>query len=465
MLFNSYIFVLAFLPLVLLAWWSPLAPRVRLAALTLASYVFYAWWDYRFVALMIASTVLDYVAGRRIAHATSPLLRRLWLLASLGGNLGLLGYFKYAGFFARTVNSIGSALTGEAALSVPDIVLPIGISFYTFQSMSYSIDIYRRQAKPTNSFLHFSAYVSMFPQLIAGPIVRYTQLEEQLREVPRSVNWAMFYQGWVFFILGMAQKVLIADNVARLVDPMLAEYAGLQLAGSWYAMIGYSCQLYFDFSGYSNMAVGLGLMLGFRFPQNFASPYKASNISDFWRRWHVTLSNWLRDYLFFPLGGSRFGALLTCRNLVIVMFLGGLWHGAAWTYVLWGLYQGVSLVVYHVWRTWGKMRMPHPMAVAVTFLSFVLGLAVFRSTDMNMASSVLSSMGGLNGIESNVMVVFGGKRGLLALMVAVVPMFAVPNIWQFRLKANWLTAVSLGVLLAACIVCFAENSPFLYYQF
>lgn len=477
MLFNSHVFLFVFLPLVLWIWWhNRLSLQQRLMFLTAASYLFYGWWDYRFVGLLLVSTSIDYGIGLKIAGAKSETRGRLWLLVSMASNLGLLAFFKYSGFFASSWNSVLEWLRVGGEMPVPDIILPAGISFYTFQTMSYAIDIYRKEAKPTDSFWHFAAYVSLFPQLIAGPIVRYQALEDQLRRIAVEIDWPKFSQGIVFFVIGLAQKILLADLIASKINPMLADYQGLQLAGAWFAMLGYSCQLYFDFCGYSNMAVGLGLMLGFQFPQNFNSPYVAKNIADFWRRWHMTLSSWLRDYLFIPLGGSRRGHWLTLRNLVIVMFLGGLWHGAGWTFVLWGLYHGALLAAHSLYRRAQESAqsaqlgrwlptLPAPLSIMVTFFAVVIGWTLFRATDLGMFQSLLASMFGLRGVEVDVMAGMGGLAsiGLLAGLMAVV--FFVPNSWTWRLKPSVPLALLAAVVFVICVLRLDGESPFLYFQF
>ncbi len=466
MLFNSYAFVFAFLPLVLALWWWPgTATRTRLAVLVGASYFFYGWWDYRFVSLLAASTLVDYFAGHCLYRAKSQTGRVVALLVSMTTNLGLLAFFKYSGFFARSVNAICDAVHAGLPLPVWDIVLPVGISFYTFQTMSYTIDLYRGQAKPANSLLHFAAYVSMFPQLIAGPIVRYSELEEQLRTFRRRPDWQHMAEGLFFFIGGLAQKLLLADVIAQRIDPLLADYQSLQWVGSWYAMLGYTCQLYFDFAGYSNMAVGLGLLLGFRFPQNFNSPYKSLDISAFWRRWHMTLSTWLRDYLFLPLGGSRRGQMLTLRNLAIVMFLGGLWHGAGWTFVIWGLYHGLLLVGHRLFSNYSSVRVPRPLALALTFFCVVIGWVLFRSTDLTMAAHLFGSMFGRYGIEPDWLAAIGGTSNAVVLGVLYMIIFAAPNLWQLRFRPSPAGAVVLAGLLFICVLRFDSQSPFLYFQF
>lgn len=469
MLFNSYIFVLMFLPLILLLWWHrSLTTSVRLCVLTLASYVFYGWWDYRFVGLLLVSTVIDYCVGQRIHSAPKQLARRAWLTMSLASNLGLLAFFKYSGFFAASFNSVADWLRVGGQMPVPEVVLPIGISFYTFQTLSYSVDIYRRDAKPAESIWHFAAYVSLFPQLIAGPIVRYREMDQQLRSVDDGVKWDRFLHGILFFVVGMVQKVLLADTIAEQINPLFADYQSLQFFGAWFAMLGYTCQLYFDFCGYSNMAVGLGRMLGFEFPQNFDSPYKSSSIAEFWRRWHMTLSFFLRDYLFVPLGGSRHGQWLTLRNLIVVMFLGGLWHGAGWTFVVWGLFHGMMLAVHSLVRSRNKLQLPKVVSVAITFLLVVVGWTIFRSTDLTMCGQLLSAMACLHGYETEILGTIGGVKSAGVLGGGLCIIFLMPNIWQIRMQW-WNRSVPFAVALSAvfviCVLRFDADSPFLYFQF
>ena len=459
MLFNSYIFLFAFLPVVLVLWYQRALPlRVRLFVLTAASYIFYGYWDWRFVFLMIASTVVDFIAGDEIHKATSLAKRRTWLIASLGANLGLLGFFKYAGFFARSVN----AIAGDGAMPIIDVVLPVGISFYTFQSMSYSIDIYRKNAKPTNDFMTFAAYVSMFPQLVAGPIVRYTEVEEQLRQIRVRPTADEVSVGIYFFVIGLAKKLLIADAVANRINPLLADPAGLEFFTSWLAMLGYTVQIYFDFSGYSDMAVGLGALLGFKFPQNFDSPYKSKDISEFWRRWHMTLSFWLRDYLYISLGGSRAGKTKTLRNLLITMFLGGLWHGAAWTFVVWGLWHGVLLVIHQLWRGAG-MKLPKPIAVGVTFIAVVIGWVFFRADTFADAGNIFAAMVGLQGVLLKNLVI--QKTLAAAVTISLGVAFFLPNSWELKPKSSRLFAFASAAVFVFCVMRLGIASPFLYFQF
>ena len=391
MLFNSPIFLFGFLPLVLLVFFRLRTRRGQLCALLAASYVFYGTWDYRFISLLLFSTTVDFTAGRLIAESRTPEARKAWLTAAICLQLLLLGFFKSFNFFIRTAGDLMRTLNWPIETSTLNIVLPVGISFYTFQSMSYTIDVYRGDVQATRSFAKFAAYVAMFPQLIAGPIVRYRELDQELEQLPRRLHLESLSNGIQIFLFGLFKKVLVADTLGALVNPLLTRHTELTSADAWMAVLGYTFQLYFDFSGYSDMALGLGAMLGFRFPRNFHNPYQALNPQDFWRRWHITLSRWLRDYLYIPLGGNRRGARRTMLNLLAVFGLGGLWHGAAWTFIVWGLYHFVIVFGYRVFqRHWDAC--PKLVQRMATFLLIVGSWAIFRSTDLTMATSLLARM-------------------------------------------------------------------------
>ena len=442
MLFNSYGFVLVFLPLVLAGWWLLPSARTRLGFLTAASYFFYAWWDIRFVPLMIISTSADYVAGRLIAGSTSPGRRKLWLVLLLGFNLGLLGVFKYYDFFLGSLMGVGRALGFDPAWPLLGLILPVGISFYTFNSISYTIDIYRGRLAPARSFLEFSTFVAMFPHLVAGPIVRYADMAgqfERLAPRPRADEWVV---GLWMFGLGMAKKVLVADVLARsLVDPLWASSAALDTGEAWLAALGYTAQIYFDFSGYSDMAVGLALLLGFRFPQNFDSPYKSASIAEFWRRWHMSLSFWIRDYVFIPLGGSRGTTALVIRNLMLTMLLGGLWHGAGWTFGVWGLYHGVLLAGHAGLARRGWVPSSRMLSVAATFLAVVVGWVFFRAQSLAEAGQLLGAMSGLRAGEGgNIPLVT--PEASLTLLAAAGIIFLAPNTWELRFPRTRLAAAA-----------------------
>jgi alginate O-acetyltransferase complex protein AlgI len=466
MLFNSYEFILLFLPCTFVAWWGlGRWPNLRLSLLVAASYLFYGWWNWHFTALLAFSTLLDWGVGLGIARARGRGWRLAYLLVSLIGNLGVLAYFKYTGFLASAINDVLHALRYGSMLPVAQIILPVGISFYTFQTLTYSIDLYRGQVKPAKSLLHFAAYVSMFPQLIAGPIVRYSDVEDQFRQLPRSLDWHQLANGIWFFVIGMCQKVLVADSLAKAVAPALEDCGTLQFFGGWLALISYAGQLYFDFAGYSNMAIGLGWMFGLSFPKNFDSPYQAANIQEFWRRWHMTLSSFLRDYLYIPLGGSRQGTLLTYRNLLIVMVLGGIWHGAGWTFLVWGLWHGILLVGYTFYRERVSYRCPRPLAVGLTMLAVWIGWLFFRSTDLVMAGQWLAAITGRHGFEPHFgLAVWASLSGILAV-AAMAFCFLAKNCWDYRPSLNWQSSVVLAALLVVCILRFDADSPFLYFQF
>ena len=465
MLFNSYLFLFLFLPVVLLGWWQIRHSGARLAFMTLASYVFYGAWNWRFIPLMIASTTVDCLAGARIAGSSDPRTRKAWLAGSLTFNLAILGFFKYFDFFASSVNSTASIMGAHALIPVLRIVLPIGISFYTFNSMSYTIDIYRGVVRPAKSLLHFSAFVALFPHLVAGPIVRYSDIEQQFADLPRRLRWSEAGEGVFFFVAGMAKKIFIADNLAEyIVKPYFSHAHGQPLVAAWLGVLGYTFQIYFDFSAYSDMAVGLAHLLGIQFPQNFNSPYQACNISDFWRRWHISLSTWLRDYLYIPLGGSRGGQAMAARNLAITMFLGGLWHGANWTFIVWGLYHGLLLAGYQLLRGRGLVPQSAAIGRALTFLAVVLGWVFFRADSMHAAASIFASMAGLHGLGLSMATTPSGM-GLACLLVAAGIAFFSRNTWEMRLRPSLPSGVALACTLTLAILYLEKESPFLYFQF
>ncbi len=466
MLFNSYIFCLVFLPAVLAGWWLLPGARARLGFLTLASYLFYGWWDWRFVPLMLASTTADFVAGAAIDRSADPRHRRTILILLLAFNLGILGIFKYYDFFAGGLNGLGALLGAQETLPLLHLVLPVGISFYTFNSISYTIDIYRGVLRPARSILEFSAFVSMFPHLVAGPIVRYADLAPQLSRIPDRPERAAWVMGCWFFVLGMAKKVLVADLLAsQIVTPLWHQAGALDAGEAWLVVLAYTLQIYFDFSGYSDMAIGLAFLFGFRFPQNFDAPYQSANIAEFWRRWHMSLSFWLRDYLFIPLGGSRGSRWRTAGNLGIVMLLGGLWHGAALPFVVWGLYHGVLLGGYALLKQRGWVPRARPVAVLCTLLSVMLGWVVFRSATLAEAGQLLGVMSGVRAGAGGNLGLIGSPLAYLLLVSALGIVCFVPDTWRLDLPRRPVWGVVLAGLLGLCLLRFATPSPFLYFQF
>ena len=466
MLFNSYEFIFFLLPVVLAGYFLLLPKGWRHGWLALCSFVFYGWWDYRYCGLLLLAICIDYFAGGRIATTPDPAKRKRWLLLSICSDLGMLGFFKYYDLGAGTANAVAQwAGSSSGLLPVLHLVLPVGISFYTFQSMSYSIDIYRGHARPARSFIDFACYVSLFPQLVAGPIVRYHELDNQLRV--RTHSWAKAGAGIVLFVLGLSKKVLLADAVAPMANWGFSQ-ASLGFAGAWSSLVAYTLQIYFDFSGYSDMAVGLGLMLGFQFPQNFHSPYKSASITEFWRRWHISLSSWLRDYLYIPLGGNKKGPVRTYVNLFSTMLLGGLWHGANWTFALWGAYHGALLALE---RMNGKRgfgwRLPHSLQVALTFALVMFGWVLFRSPTMAGVARMAAGLAGLNGWGEAFPLADAGALNWAAWLFCLALVFCARNTWEIRWRPSVRLALGLAILFLVCVATFLVNtsSPFLYFQF
>ncbi len=469
MVFTSYIFVFYFLPLVLAGYYAlPARSTWRNGWLLGASYIFYGWAEPRFLVLMLAVTLVAYGAGVVIGRAPrGTKRRRVALTVAVGACLGALGFFKYWDFLVGNFGVL-SVVLGGPGFSPWGIVLPVGISFYTFQALSYCVDVYRGDARPARSFTDFACYVAMFPQLVAGPIVRYAAVAEQL--VARRVDAARFASGVALFILGFAKKVLLANPLGSVADAAFGA-ASLDAAGAWFGVVAYALQIYFDFCGYSDMAVGLGRMFGFEFMKNFDAPYRADSITDFWRRWHISLSTFLRDYLYIPLGGNRGGAARTYANLALVMLLGGLWHGANWTFVVWGAWHG-ALLIAERWA--GKkpayQRMPHALRVAATFV-LVLGSWVwFRAASLPEALAFFCAMLG-GGESSEITALLAGQLfapGKIAVMaVAVALLFSRTQAHEWSATLSWpRLALLVPLFVLAVLAMFSQTSnPFLYFQF
>jgi D-alanyl-lipoteichoic acid acyltransferase DltB (MBOAT superfamily) len=393
MLFTSFEFVFLFLPAALLGFMALRGASYAAGLLWLvaASLFFYAFWNAAYLWLLVPSIVVNYGLGRGLDRHPGGTSKKLLLAAGIAANLGVLLYFKYAGFLVANLD-----LVLGAGLSLGSIVLPLGISFITFQKIAYLVDAYRGQARDP-SFLRFALFVSFFPQLIAGPIVHHAEIVPQLKPATlQGVRVAGVAAGLALFAFGLFKKVVLADGLAPTANLVFADAAkGMEpgLSAAWAGALAYTLQLYFDFSGYSDMACGLALLFGVRLPANFYSPYKAASIIDFWRRWHITLSRFLRDYLYIPLGGNRRGPVRRYVNIMLTMALGGLWHGAGWTFVLWGLYHGLLLLVNHAWRNWrGNRRLAAPLCLLLTFLTVVFGWVLFRSESLTAARLMVEGM-------------------------------------------------------------------------
>lgn len=463
MLFNSLLFIFGFLPFTYFVYWQLKTKNHRYIWLTVSGYVFYGTWNYKFCALMAFSTAVSYLAGLGLLKWENPRRRKLCLVVPVTVDLTLLGFFKYANFTLDTVSGIGRWLGFPLHLPILSIILPIGISFYTFHTITYIVDSYRGAITPTRNFFEFSCYVALFSQLVAGPIVRFRQVENDLEHLGTANRKTFLNTGWSFFVIGLMKKVLIADTIAAVINPALQRYAELSTLGTWLVVLGYTYQLYFDFSGYSDMAVGLGYLFGIRLPQNFNSPYKAVDIADFWRRWHISLSTCLRDYLYIPLGGSRNSKeWLTYRNLMITMLLGGLWHGANWTFVFWGGYHGVLLSLNRIFD-FQLQTVNVTVRRITTFLLVIIGWVFFRSNNFSMALTLLQKMFSFQGG-----VVIPGMLGLLlALILAASIAHLAPN--TFEMKHDWspipVAAMALALIACVMIIAVGQRSPFLYFQF
>ncbi|HUS81030.1 MAG TPA: MBOAT family protein [Armatimonadota bacterium] len=482
MVFSSHVFLYYFLPLALLAYYaSPM--RWRQMVVALLSYVFYGWANPWFVLLMLFSTIVDYmcgllISGRRTLRIfandppagegmASARQRKLALVTSIVVNLSLLGFFKYLGFAQTNLNYL-LELFGRPTVEVFRIVLPVGISFYTFQSMSYSIDLYRGDAHPAKDFLDFACYVALFPQLVAGPIVRYQDLAEQLNW--RSHTAEKFARGVLFFAFGMAKKVLLANPMGSVADAAFGA-GDLVWYDAWTGVVAYAFQIYFDFSGYSDMAIGLGLMLGFEFKRNFDLPYISRSITEFWRRWHISLSTWLRDYLYIPLGGNRISPRRTYANLAIVMLLGGLWHGAQWTFVIWGAIHG-SLLALERWR--GKApvyaRLPGPLPTLCTFVVVLITWVFFRAESFGQSVDYLGAMFGLAQPAAAAPLVaplLYQPQYLIVMAACVLIHLLRLDTWEAaqEIKPVRLAWAAAAMLASAAILFTQSYNPFLYFRF
>ncbi len=469
MLLNSYSFLLIFLPVVVVLYWVIPRGYPRLLFLVAASLVFYGLWDWRYIPLLLATTLVDWVAGHELARTEeegegASRRRKLILAAAVAVNLAFLGYFKYRGFFVDQLDGILHLFGAGEPLPAIKMLLPIGISFYTFAGISYAVDVYRGTTRPARSMIHYLAWVTLFPYILAGPIIRYGHVGAQLERAQQRFRWALIGTGLFFLVMGFAKKMLVADMMAPYVNDLFSHPAHLGLWSGWAAALGYTLQLYFDFSGYSDMAVGVALMIGLRFPQNFDSPYKAVNPSDFWRRWHMTLSGWLRDYLFIPLGGSRGTTLLTVRNLLITFLLGGLWHGPAWTFVFWGLLWGTYQSVHVVAKRYGLTPRWVWLNRILTFLAATVAWVFFRAPSLRGARNVLEAMLGLQGVSGEgILRVAPLLTGFIVGGLLWVNLL--PNTWEIQPRPKLRYALLLGILLAASLLALSKPSPFLYVQF
>lgn len=422
--------------------------------LLIASLIFYAWGEPVYVVLMVLSILFNYYAGREIEkeHKKSSLVFAIII------NILILGYFKYSGFLIDTINSLfGTSIRNR------ELALPIGISFYTFQAMSYLIDVYRRNSKAQKGILPFAVYITMFPQLIAGPIVRYEDIEEQLNS--RLIKGSDFIKGIPYFVKGLFKKIVLANCIGAIHTEILAMGVGnISAFTAWIGALAYTLQIFNDFSGYSDMAIGLGKMFGFEFPKNFDSPYRSGSVTEFWRRWHISLGTWFREYVYIPLGGNRKGVFRHIINLLIVWALTGLWHGAAWNFVLWGVYYGVLLIFEKYVYSKVQKKLPAIVNILVTFIIVIIGWVFFFSNSFGESVNYLGAMFGANGIGFDNTGLFLLLNNLVMMIIAWIP--SVTDFEGIKLPKvlKWIICVFVFVLTITFLVSESYN-PFLYFRF
>lgn len=459
MIFSNIFFLFRFLPVVLLIYY--IVPyKYKNGIITIASLIFYSWGEVKYFPIMIASTVVDFFASRTIERNRSNIkIKKICLAISMCFNLGMLLFFKYTDFFIANINNF-------VGTSIPllNITLPLGISFYTFQTMSYTIDVYRGKVEAEKNIINFSAFVTMFPQLIAGPIVKYTDINKKLNTYEGRITLEGINEGIKWFILGLGKKVLIANNVGALWTDIEALGFAVGTPLAWLGIIAYTLQIYFDFSGYSLMAIGLGKMLGFDFPMNFNLPYISKSITEFWRRWHITLSSWFKEYVYIPLGGNRKGIKRQIINMLVVWFLTGFWHGADWNFMLWGLYYFMLLTIEKVFLL--KKLEKHPLIARIyTILSFVIGWAIFYITDLGMLGKFIVTLFNFTP-DARFGYYFGSY--IVSIVIGILCSTSLTTKFYNKFKDNNFVMLPLLFVIFILSVAYLVDStynPFIYFRF
>lgn len=486
MVFSQLTFLYYFLPIVMIVYFFA-SDKIRNVLIFITGLLFYAWGEPFYVCLMLLSTAIDYTAGRLMAkYDDDNKKRKICLIVSVCMNVGLLAIFKYSDFLIDSFNGVfGTSITNPVVLvnkalnslypfglNEKRVELPIGISFYTFQSMSYTIDLYLRNIKVQKSFLNFASYVSLFPQIVAGPIVRYEDVANELES--RTVNIAKISAGIGLFVKGLAKKVLLANNIGMVWTQIKAmDYSTISAATAWLGIIAFAFQIYFDFSGYSDMATGLGKMLGFEFPKNFDHPYISKSISEFWRRWHITLGSWFRSYVYIPLGGNRNGNFKTYRNLFITWALTGLWHGASWNFILWGLFFGVLIIIERL--GFGKIleKLPSAVSMLYTFVMVLFGWVLFDTDTLADAGRYYAAMFGAGGslVDSYARYTIASNAIMLTLCILIsggLGSRLISFCEEKNKRASAVAGVAVkigGLLICTAYLVGATYNPFLYFRF
>lgn len=461
------VFLFCFLPIALLVYYSG-NMKIKNIVLLISGLIFYAWGEPLYVFVMILSTVIDYTAGRIMdKYDHLKRIRFICLLTSLILNIGLLSVFKYSSFIINAVNTVFNTLLPD-----PKLPLPIGISFFTFQSMSYTIDLYMRKVKVQKSIISFTSFVTLFPQIVAGPIVRYSDIANEIDN--RKITTSMISNGIGIFIKGLAKKLILANSVGAVWTTVKAlDHTQIPALTAWVGIIAFAFQIYFDFSGYSDMAIGLGKMLGFKFPINFNHPYMANSISEFWRRWHITLGAWFKSYVYIPMGGNRVGTKKTIRNLIVVWFLTGLWHGASWNFVLWGLYFGVIIIIERFILHKYLLKMPRFFSWLYTFVIVVYGWVLFEFNTLNRIGMFTKALLGFNGSAFDKQSIYLLASNAVILIICAISCtsllktYIIPKAKAYKRTFLYLKVVAELLLFVICICYLATSAynPFLYFNF
>lgn len=467
MIFNSITFLL-FFPIFFFSYWFVFGKSTKNQnkLILVGSYIFYGWWDPRFLVLILISSIVDYLIGLGLSKNQDKIIRRRLLWISILFNIGVLAIFKYYNFFLDNfilfLDVFGIKLISTVGLK---IILPVGISFYTFQTLSYTIDVYYRKINPTDDFIAFASFVSFFPQLVAGPIERASNLLPQILS-PRKFSYKGSFIGLRLIIWGMFKKVVIADSLAPVVDQIFSSYTNLDAITLWIGALFFAFQIYCDFSGYSDIAIGTSRLLGFRLMSNFKFPYFSSNISEFWRRWHISLSTWFRDYLYIPLGGSKGSLISSIRNVLIIFLISGLWHGANWTYVFWGFYHGILFLPFFIFRKnpqFPIIKVPaflrSTLSVGLTFIFVLIGWVFFRSDNLLNAFQYIELM--FNFASNN-----GLYKRHLIMVLLFVTFERFLNMQETILWGGWKVRFLIdSILILLILLYFGENNSFIYFQF
>ncbi|OMD83319.1 MULTISPECIES: MBOAT family protein [Paenibacillus] len=459
MLFNSYPFMFGFLPIVLAGYFILNRLRLTLCAkvwLTLASLVFYGYWNIKYVPLILISILFNYVMSHFI-HTTTAKRRRPLLIFSLSTNILLLGYYKYTDFFIENWNEVTAS-----NLSLHHLILPLGISFFTFTQIAYLVDVYRNQAREYN-LLNYTLFVTFFPHLISGPILHHKDMMPQFDKLRNKVwNWNNIRKGTLFFSIGLGKKVILADTLAGYADNGFA--AATYFVDSWVAILSYTLQIYYDFSGYTDMAIGIALLFNIHLPQNFNESYRAVSIRDFWRRWHITLSHFLRDYIYIPLGGNRKSFWISIRNVIITFLLGGFWHGAGWLFILWGLLHGVGQAVEKCWGRWG-FSLPKWLSWLLTFIFVNITWVFFRAEHISQAFRLLKGMSGLNGVSLQSIESLKWAIILILILMTIILWNPLHLLNKRNFQYSWKTAFVMAFIIMFSLLFFNRITTFLYFNF